>query len=383
MAMNAKEFYAACNLSENPFQENPAVASHERASVWVGYEKVRDKLVRVLTQARSDQIGSTRFFLMYGGFGTGKSHALLWAQNYILHQHKSEFNSCAYFIRSLKTQGGKFSFHRAFQEFVLNQSDLLSDLEKYSFFLRDKVSQYKREYEIPSEEDPRNVIAKIFAAPELVTLAIKLYQANTRQELSTAIQVTDDFDSVLRFTSLVKLFTFPIPSTTISDNRFKRAVYLFIDELDDLMGAQPKEGRLVNDHLRHLYDSCQGCFGLGIAISAELSELSAYFMDYVLTRVDRMIELSLLDKRQSLDFIRGMLETKRIVPSNDFFPFSDDAIERLVDQIAHLTPRKLVKAMYETIEQLRIGGFDPSSGKLVTAEVLDEFDIMEEVIESL
>src|SRR6478672_9964278 len=114
MNMTPADFYAAANLKENPFMENPAVASHARAALWVGYEKQKDQLTRVLTQARSDQLGSTRFFLMYGGFGTGKSHALLWAQNYILHQKREEFNACAYFIRSLKTQGGKFSFHRAF-----------------------------------------------------------------------------------------------------------------------------------------------------------------------------------------------------------------------------------------------------------------------------
>ncbi|MGV8922344.1 MAG: hypothetical protein ACOH1L_03200 [Thermomonas sp.] len=363
--------------------ENPAVASHERASLWVGYEKERERLMRVLTQARSDQLGSTRFFLMYGGFGTGKSHALLWAQNYILHQKREEFNACAYFMRSLKTQGGKFSFHRAFQEFIINQSDLLSDLEKFSHFLKDKISLYKRENGIPSDEDPKKVIAQIFAAPELINLAIKFYQANTKQELAAAIHVNDDFDSVLRFTSLVKLFTFNIPSTSISDNRFRRAVYLFIDELDDLMGATSKEGRAVNDHLRHLYDSCQGCFGLGVAISAELSELSAYFMDYVLTRIDRQIELSLLDKKQAIEFIKGMLSTRRITPANDFYPFTEETIGYLVDQIVQLTPRKLVKAMYETIEQLRLGGYQPSPSNLVTLQVIEEFDIMEEVIECL
>lgn len=383
MSMTPSQFYSAANLKENPFLENPAVASHERASLWVGYEKERERLTRILTQARSDQLGSTRFFLMYGGFGTGKSHALLWAQNYILHQKGSEFNSCAYFIRSLKTHGGKFSFHRAFQEFVINQSDLLSDLSKFSNFLKDKISLYKQEHGIASDEDPKKVIAQIFAAPELVNLAVKFYQANTKDDLAAAIQVSDDFDSVLRFTSLVKLFTFNIPSTSIEDNRFKRAVYLFIDELDDLMGASSKEGRAVNDHLRHLYDSCQGCFGLGIAISAELSELSAYFMDYVLTRVDRMIELSLLDKRQAMEFIGDMLSTRRVVPAESFYPFEEEAVEHLVDQIVQLTPRKLVKAMYETIEQLRIGGYEPTPDDPVTVDVLDRFEIMEEVIERL
>lgn len=387
MSTTTKDFYAACNLTENPFVENPAVASHERASIWVGYEKERQRLVRILTQARSDNLGSTRFFLLFGSYGTGKSHALLWAQNLILHQEASEFNSSAYFIRSLKTHGGKFSFFRAFQEYVINQSNLMDDLERFSWFLKDKISLYKAEHGISSGEDPRKVIESIFRAPELVQLALKFYQANSKDELAAAIRVNDDFDSILRFTSLVKLFTFNIPSPNVPDNRFKRTVYLFIDELDDLQGASPKEARLVNDHLRHLYDSCQGCFCLGVAISAELSELSAYFLDFVLSRIDRTIELSLLDKQQAVDFIKDMLNTRRLhdVPAGvpPFFPFSNEAIEYLVDQIVQLTPRKIVKAMYETIEQLRVGGFAPSLDKMVSLETLDDFDIMEDVIECL
>ena len=88
MALTPKQFYETCNLTDNPFKENPAVATHERASIWVGYEKENRRLQRVLTQARSDQLASTRFFLMYGGYGTGKSHALLWAQNLILLKQK-------------------------------------------------------------------------------------------------------------------------------------------------------------------------------------------------------------------------------------------------------------------------------------------------------
>jgi len=381
--MNPKEFYEKCNLTENPFIENPAVASHERASIWVGYEPENKKLVRILKQARSDQLGSIRFFLLYGGFGTGKTHALLWAQNMILHREKDKFNSCSYFIRSLKTHGGKFSFYRAFQEYIVNQSDLLKDIEKFKNHLIDKVSEYKKENGIEPTADPDVVMEQIFQSPQLVNLASKIYHSKGIDEIKDAISVSDDFDSILVFTNLVKLFTYNIRSKDIEDNRFKRAVYLFIDELDDLLGASAKDARIVNDHLRHLYDSCQGCFGLGIAISAEVSELPMYFLDPVLSRVDRNIELSLLDKPQALDFIKQMLSKYRIKEDDSYFPFSDEAIEHIVDQINQMTPRKIVKAMYETIEQVRLDEFEPKSTNMVTLDALDEMDIMEEIIECL
>lgn len=381
--MTPNDFYNLCNLKQNPFVENPAVASHSRASIWVGYEPENKKLVRVLKQARSDQLGSTRFFLLYGGFGTGKSHALLWAQNLILHKEKEQFNSCAYFIRSLKTHGGKFSFYRAFQEYVVNQSELLKDLDGFKYFLSDKVAFYKKEHNIEPETDPNVVLKQIFQSPELVNLASKILHSRSEQEIQNSISVSDDFDSIICFTNIVKLFTYNIPSTQTDDNRFKRAVYLFIDEMDDLQLASAKEARIVNDHLRHLYDSCQGCFALGVALSAEVAELPMYFTDFVLSRIDRSIELSLLDKPQALDFIRQMISEHRVKEDDSFYPFGEDAIEYIVDQINQMTPRKLVKAMYETIEQVRLEEFEPSKENLITLDRLDDMDIMEEIVECL
>lgn len=381
--ISPKEFYKQCNLDENPFVENPAVASHHRASIWVGYEAENKKLLRVLKQARSDQLGSNRFFLLYGGFGTGKSHAMLWAQNLILHTEKEEFNSCAYFIRSLKTHGGKFSFFRAFQEYVVNQSEILQDLEKFKNFLGSKIVKYMEENGISDTTDKDLVLKRIFQAPELINLASKIYHSRGQAELEASISVSDDFNSILTFTNLVKLFTFNIPSSSLEDNRFKKAVYLFIDELDDLAGAAVKESRLVNDHLRHLYDSCQGCFCLGIAISAEISELPMFFDEFVLTRIDRQIELSLLDKSQALDFIKQMLSEHRVNADDSFYPFQQDAVDHIVDQISQITPRKIVKAFYETIEQVRLEGFLPSQDNLITLDALDDMDIMEEIVECL
>lgn len=377
----AAEFYSACKLTENPFRENPAVASSKRASIWVGYEKERRKLVRIIEQARADQIGSTRMFLLFGNFGTGKSHAFLWLQNIILHDQSEEFDSCVYYIRSLKTQGGKFSFFRAFQEYVVRQSRLLEDLNEFRSFLQTEVPLYKRNFDIPSKSDNTEVIKTIFQAPELVHLATTIYE--TSGSLEDVVTVKDDFDSIQRFSTLVNLFTFPIPDKEGNSVRYKKAVYLFIDELDDLQGTTAKEGRLVNDHIRHLYDYSQGCFCLGLGISAELSELSMYFLDYVLTRIDRTIELTQLDRDQALEFIRGIFKHARTEDVSDFFPFEQQAIEHIIDRMVQITPRAIIKSMFETIEHIRLQSFSPTEDNLVTLDKLDELGVLEDVLDEL
>ena len=52
-----------------------------------------------------DQIGNSNLVLLYGDYGTGKSHALLWARHQILDAKKSEFNSVCYYIQTLRKDG--------------------------------------------------------------------------------------------------------------------------------------------------------------------------------------------------------------------------------------------------------------------------------------
>jgi hypothetical protein len=197
--------------------------------------------------------------------------------------------------------------------------------------------------------------------------------------------VKDDFDAIKIFTTLINLFTFPFSDNTGKEIRFKKAVYLFIDELDDLIGATAKESRLVNDHIRHLYDFTNGCFCIGLGISAELSELSAYFLDYVLTRIDRTIELTQLDRDQAINFVQGMLASVRPDEENidDFFPFEQQAIDHIIDSLGEMTPRIICKVFFEIIEHTRLQGFVPNEESLITLDQLDELGILEDVIDEL
>ena len=43
-----------------------------------------------LKRSLADQIGNANFLMLYGDYGTGKSHALLWAQHLILHDESAD-----------------------------------------------------------------------------------------------------------------------------------------------------------------------------------------------------------------------------------------------------------------------------------------------------
>ena len=97
----------------------------------------------------------------------------------------------------------------------------------------EEVNQdYRKDLFFPfgKKKDNQEVIKTIFEAPELVNLATTIYE--TAGSLEQVVNVTDDFDSIQRFSTLVNLFTFPIPDQDGNAARYKKAVYMLIDELN-------------------------------------------------------------------------------------------------------------------------------------------------------
>ena len=73
--LSHEEFYKAANLVYNPFRTNPTVEADPRKGIWVGYEKEQETLVKFITRSRADQVANINFLMIYGEYGTGKSHS--------------------------------------------------------------------------------------------------------------------------------------------------------------------------------------------------------------------------------------------------------------------------------------------------------------------
>src|SRR5256885_11657500 len=100
--MNPKDFYDASNLTDNPFRPSAVGTDDPRAGIWVGYQRQKALFERLLMRVRADQVGLTSFVLLYGHWGTGKSHALLWARNWV----KESGAGVAYYVPTLKRDKG-------------------------------------------------------------------------------------------------------------------------------------------------------------------------------------------------------------------------------------------------------------------------------------
>ena len=383
MVMLPADYYKSANLIGNPFRSNPNFAADPRSRIWVGYNQQRKQFDKYLHRSLADQVGNSNFLMLYGDYGTGKSHALLWAQNKILHDDKDEFESVCYFIPTLRKDKGKLTFAGAFLDDIVAKSDLLSNVQAFHNFLTECIALCRAEHGYDHEVSADKIIEILIPPVELNNFAKQIYHCQREDDFQKLIapRALADYQAMMIFTRLVNLFVHEMKISESNRRRFKKGSYLFIDELDDLERASIKEAREVNDILRHIYDNCPNCFCLVIALSAEISQLAVLFFDYVLSRIHRQIELVGLDKEDAVTFVYEILNRNRVNADGemDFFPFEKGAIDAIASQLTEITPRKIVNTMQQVIEEVRLAGHDPAKGS-VSVDFLDENEIIEEVL---
>lgn len=372
--MTPDEFYAACKLNGNPFRSNAVTDDDPRVKIWVGYERQRAQFEKMLDRVRADRVGLTNFILLYGHFGTGKSHALLWAKNRV----KELGAGVAYFVPTLKKDKGKLSFAAAFSEDLVARGSLLTDLMNFKTFCETLILEVKNGRQMTSEA----AIDELIKSRDLSDFVKGLMgcQSDVAVKGYLNSEKLSDYQSVMLFAKIVNLFVQEF-QTPRSSSRFKPAVYLLVDELDDLQRQPPKETLETNDILRHLYDACPNSFGLVCALTAELTTLTNSFTDYVLSRVTRQVHFDLLDRDAAIDFVKAILASSRPVDSvvpNSYFPFDEDAINAVMSQLREITPRKVVNTMQQVIEECRISGANPTVG-VITTHVLDDLEVLDAV----
>ena len=382
MPMQPAEFYTSCNLRENPFRSNPTQESDPRMDIWVGYDREREQFSRYILRSRADQIGNANLVMLYGDFGAGKSHALLWAKYQILEAKKEEFNSVAYYIQTLRKDAGKITFAGAFREDIIGKSALVEDVRRLKQFLEECIVEYKRDNKLGPDTTSEAVLQKLLGSVELFNFAKEVLKCSSEAEVRELLAPPrlGDYQAMSTLTKLINLFVFEVPLKA-GARRYKNAAYLFIDELDLLATATAKEARDVNELIRHIYDNCPNSFCMVLSFTATAAELNVLFAPYVLSRVAKQIVMNFLQLDEAKAFVKGILDSARISKSGKtgYFPFQEEAIQAVVAQIVSITPRKVINTMQQILEEVRLLGYEPSKGP-IPATYLDEHNVIEDAL---
>jgi hypothetical protein len=382
MSMDSKKFYELANLTQNPFRSNPTQEADPRMSIWVGYEKERHTLVKYLERTRADQVGNVNFVMIYGDYGTGKSHALLWSKHLVLEAKKSAFNSVVFYIQTLRKDNGKLSFAGALKEDIVGKSTLRNDVLSYKQFLGECVVEYKKDNGLGPEISTDTVLTKLLKSAELINFAREIMQCDNEEQVEALVVTKSDHQALVNLSRIINLFVFDVPLKS-GLRRFKNGAYLLIDELDLLAEVSAKEAREANGWLRHIYDNCPNCFCLALAFTATAAELNVLFDPYVISRVSKQIHMDNLGMDDAKHFVKDILDTARIdsAGKKGYFPFAEDAVENIVSNIVSITPRKVIDAMQQILEEVRLLGWDPSKGEISTT-YLNDNDVIADILNS-
>src|SRR3569833_225657 len=302
MPVDNATFYKACNLSGNPFRSNATFDDDPRLAIWAGQVREREQLQKFLLRSRAEQVGNTNLTLLYGAYGTGKSHALLWGIHW-LRRREEGGKSSAYYIPTLKKDKGKLTFAGAFQDDLIAKTGLVEDALHYRTFLQRCVNQYTGENDVGATASNDEIIERLLPAAELFNFAKVLFRHETEEAMQTflAPRGQTDYQAMITFTRLANLLVYEMRFKD-EVKRFRQSVHLMIDELDVLLQASTKEVLEVNDLIRHLYDLCPNCFGLVLAVSAEQEILPSIFIVFVLLCVFCFFEFKPYDRAAAVDF---------------------------------------------------------------------------------
>ncbi len=380
--LDSGSFYEAANLRDNPFRPNSTLDNDPRMDIWVGYPKEKALLERFMDRTRSDRVGSSYFLLLYGPYGTGKSHALLWAKHQVLEKSKQDYEGVAYYVQTLKKDQGRITFAGAYMHDIVGKSRYIRDLLAFSQWLKETATEYKAANGIGAEVTYEQVVERLYPSVELIALAKKLVSIQQEDALREAVCSTrmTDFQAMNMFTNVINLFTYEVHVGS-SKRRFRKSAFLLLDELDLLATASAKDQRETNDLLRHLYDNCTTSFCVIAALTATAAEIGALFAPYVLERVKRQIEMDYLPPDEAKEFIREILRRNRASDQGDqgFFPFEETAVDGIFGRMLEISPRRAISAFHEILEEARVQGADPTKAP-ISLDFLDEHDIIEDAL---
>lgn len=375
-----KEFYAASNLKTNPFRQNPLLDTDPRAGIWVGYQTERKELLRAINQCRSDYIGNSSLLLLYGELGAGKTHALMWARHQILVEQRANFDAVAYSIGSLRNDD-KITFAATFERDIVNKSSIVNDVVEFRQHLDELCVAYRKMHgQAGLSKD--EALEKMIPSRELSNLAKEIIHAETPEAVRKVLVPVKlgEFGTIGKFAALVNLFVMDVDIDG-EPKSWKKAAYLFIDELNLLVEASAKEQRMANEMIRNLYDSCPNRFGFVLASTSSVANVSLLFDEWVISRVSKQIVLQTLPQQDAKDFVAGILNHERVSNPDPepFRPFTESAVDSIVAQMSAITPRRIMKTMERVLELVRTEGFDPKKDGLVTSQFLDDHGITDEV----
>jgi hypothetical protein len=363
-------------FSQVPFHPVP----REEHAVWAGSTETRNELVRIVDEVKHDSFEVSHLALVYGEYGSGKTHALKFLKNHLdnsnnivvsyLEKPKVEKKASFYGIaQEIIKQIGERPLRRAAEPFV---SYIKSESKRLAVEGLDssKVDGSLDEYVKKQSADIKRSLQERFNPrfPELLELFEGLVDedpaawryftgkpaANSLHRYSLTGPMEDDHDALRALSGIYNVLTksySDIPESPVYD-----AAYIFIDEMEGLLEMKFDEVISVRTGLRDLFNLCTEHFCMILAATAENASLfHGLLEEAMMVRItaEPVHIVSHDTVEDGVKFISDLMANFRsgAAPS-PWHPFTESALKAIVDRTGlPKTARKLITNSRRAWEQ--------------------------------
>jgi len=341
-------------LREWPFQTVPSPSFHE---VWAGRHELKRKLIEMFD--RVQQRSPSAIYLLWGFFGAGKTHSLAHFR-WRLSRDRKNRAFVGYHEFPVSTKGlveiyKGFMNGVDFQEIERVVKVVCDDLRKR---FKDGAMDALGGAISQGNEDFANAIAALAEGRETTTIrrwmkAERVHLPELRR-IPIAKRIESDEDVVYMFGALVRLMTYDCDRLST----FKCVIWM-IDDFHEIGQLKEKYSNAVNHGLTSIFNNCPERFCLVLAFtSRSVMAIRGLVSDALFERLpwDPYAAVSPLSKEEAGGFILDLLKQFRSdkTPPDEFFPFSRESIERIVEFTAEntmLLPRDLMRVFSEVLDK--------------------------------
>lgn len=368
-------------LKQDPFP----IAPESSVENWAGDQELRDELVDIVKGVRASDIGVSEFVVIHGELGTGKSHALRYLKTMIT-ENPSEYDALAIYLERPRV-ANKLNFELLSRYIVqqIGRDRISAYCAKVSAILeelvqeiaeskgmgghRDKSTFYETAYDGFREND-RAMIRLLASGLQPGSRVFEFLSGAEKPDIAGSYEakIDSDFMAAKVLADFFRILTTELkPGQSVLE-----AVYLFIDECEMLLEAKSSESDLVFAGLREVINGIPYRFCLMMSFTAATALIEAIMHNHLLKRLTRpYFEIPMLDDELARSFLRSQLDFYRPDDSNkkgSFYPFSEEAIDAIIEHQVGLTPRSLFIDCKRVFERA-VRRYDLQPGEKISREV--------------
>ncbi len=324
----------------NPFPLTP----EETVTHWAGRKDIRHRMRDIVSSVLATDTGLSEFVLLVGPYGGGKTHAMRYFSNLINETEKESFKALAIYIPKLQVSPEIGFLSLYFQ---------IARRLGYSFF-KELGRKVRENTKVPGPLD-RDFSPMIRLLLELEAGNDKVfdYLSDGKPVIEASgfdRPIDSDFMAIWALSDLIGAMTVPIGNAGPIYN----AVHLFVDDMEDIIKANSAEQLGFWQSIRDFFDRHPYRLALLLAFSADAALLEAIVPEAVAERMSRPpLIFRALDKAEARAFLEAHMKAFRVRDEalGPFHPFTEEAVDVILDRTDSLIPRKMFRNFRAVIER--------------------------------